>query len=372
MLRTVLAASNVPGPAPTQVLVEICSVLAPALATAVALTVVGLGGARLAGQARALAAPAAGFVALAALLDYLWAASRFAKTGLVSALRPEVLNAFLHAPGARGNVVGAGVVALIQLGLKAGLVGALLVLHRRGGRAAARVALAAALVVTVAPALPFAPPSVDRLAHSGLTAMHLAGTTLWVGPVLLLAVIGWRQRRHRPTDARAEALEWTRAWERVSALALCAVGMLVVSGSWLAWTHVGTVGQLFTTPYGRALALKLAVTVVLVGIGAYNLWVLLPRLRAALADGAGTGAFRLAARHFPAVVGVESVLMVVVLGIVPFLAGSARAQAGWPAAGPFDASVFGTGVAVLAATALPLWAAARAGRARARPEPVRP
>ena len=93
--------------------------------------------------------------------------------------------------------------------------------------------------------------------------------------------------------------------------------------------------------------------------GAYNVRVLLPRIRARQADGDIRGLFRLAAQHFPLVVFVEALLATCVLTVVPFLRGSARAQAGSPTAVSFDLGAFGVGVVLITAVAGAMWAGAR-------------
>jgi hypothetical protein len=70
--------------------------------------------------------------------------------------------------------------------------------------------------------------------------------------------------------------------------------------------------------------------------GAYNQFLLTPRIARARAAGEIEKGFALTLRHFPAVVAGETALGVCVLVIVPFLTGSARAQAGDGAAPTVD------------------------------------
>ncbi|GAB92822.1 CopD family protein [Gordonia rhizosphera] len=125
--------------------------------------------------------------------------------------------------------------------------------------------------------------------------------------------------------------------------------------------------QLFTTVYGRYLGIKLLMVLGLLIAGAYNVRVLLPRIRAARADGDDSSALRLVARNFPVVVAIESVLAIGVLVIVPFLRGSARQEAGWDDARSFDLTVFGTGVLLVALVAAALWFGSRTPEADASP-----
>ncbi|MCV7344894.1 CopD family protein [Mycolicibacterium rhodesiae] len=218
---------------------------------------------------------------------------------------------------------------------------------------------AAAVVAAVIPEIPMKFTNLTRLVSSVLTAVHVLGAITWVGGLVVLAATGIAGRRNTIRDHEGVAADWARIWERFSLVATIAVGALVVSGSWLAWSHVGTLGQLLTTAYGRALAVKLVLVVLLLCAGAYNVRVLLPRIRAAQSDGDTRGLFRLAAQHFPAVVFAEALVAICVLTVVPFLRGSARAQAGSSAAVSFDLGTFGVGVVLIAAVAGAMWAGTR-------------
>jgi putative copper resistance protein D len=226
----------------------------------------------------------------------------------------------------------------------------LAVLRWRPSRWAAEgIALAGALGALLPVVVPFSGP-----ARTLLTATHVLGALIWVGGLVVLAAAGLLSRR-----GTADARDWAQTWERFSVLALWCVGAMIVSGAWLAWTHVGSPAQLLTTPYGRHLTLKLVLVGALLAAGVYNTRVLLPCLRAAQAGGDARTALRLAVHHFPAVVAAESAVAVAILAVVPFLRGSARSQAGGPAAGPFDLTVFGCGAVLVALTAAALWAGTR-------------
>ncbi|MGF6886453.1 putative membrane protein [Nocardia sp. GAS34] len=155
---------------------------------------------------------------------------------------------------------------------------------------------------------------------------------------------------------------------RFGTVAICAVGVLIVSGAWLTWTHIGTPVQMLTTPYGRHLTVKLVMVAAMPAVGTYNSRVLLPGIAAARERGDHATAGLSALRNFPVAVAVEAILAVGVLLVVPFLAGSGRTQAGWPAARAFDPTLFGTGVPFVALVVAALWAG---GRARVRRAPVR-
>ncbi|TGD89265.1 CopD family protein [Mycolicibacterium sp. CH28] len=266
-------------------------------------------------------------------------------------------------------------IGLVQLaGLMLAAIG-LVMMGRSASRWLAVGVAAVTVVVAVLPEIPLRSPTPDSLARNALTTVHLLGALSWVGGLVVLAAVGLSRRRSHADDrtndaAEARATEWAQIWERFSMAALIAVAAVIVTGVWLAWVHVGTPSQLFTTPYGRYLAIKLVLVVALLAAGGYNTRVVLPKIRALQQDGDTHGVLHLAARHFPAVVCGEAVIAIGVLAVVPFLRGSARSQAGWPSAGPFDLSVFGTGVLLLALVAAAMWAGTR--RPVGSPQPSTP
>jgi putative copper export protein len=227
-------------------------------------------------------------------------------------------------------------------------------------RVLARCVAVVAILSAVIPKIPLAPVSLTRAVTTALASVHELGAITWAGGLVVLAATGVVMRCTTiHGDAVRIAADWAQVWQRFSVVALGAVGALIVSGSWLAWSHVGTPGQLLTTAYGRALAVKLVLVVVLVCAGAYNVRVLLPKIHALQQAGDTGGVFRLAAQHFPTVVFGEALVAICVLTVVPFLRGSARMQAGGSNAVSFDLSTFGIGVVLIAAVATAMWAGTR-------------
>ncbi|MCV7177754.1 CopD family protein [Mycolicibacterium sphagni] len=218
-----------------------------------------------------------------------------------------------------------------------------------------------AILAAVIPNIPLTPIAPNRMATTILTTTHLLAAMTWAGGLLILGTTAIVLRRNvsQVFDDDRVATDWAQIWERFSLVALVAVGALIVSGTWLAWNHVGTPSQFFTTSYGRFLGVKLILVLALLSAGAYNVRVLLPRIRVLKRDGDQRGLFHLAAQHFPAVVLGEGLLAIGVLTVVPFLRGSARTEAGWPSAGPFDMSTFATGLALIAFVAVAMWAGTR-------------
>lgn len=312
-----------PDPSPIEILTAVLSTLAASLPVAIGIAVAFLAArdGPVAARIRTLAVPAAVVVAGGAVLQFCTARTA----------------------------------SPVQTAMFAAAVAGLVLLSWRPSPwLAAGTAVAGALGALV----PVMPSSLAGLSRALLTATHILGALIWVGGLIVLAAAGLLSRRDR-NDAPAAAHAWARTWERFSVLALWCVGAMIASGAWLAWTHVGSPAQLLTTPYGRHLSLKLMLVGALLAAGGYNTRVLLPRIRAAQADGDTRTALRLAVHHFPGVVAAEAAVAVAVLAVVPFLRGSARTQAGGPAAGPFDLTVFGCGAVLVALTAAALWAGTR-------------
>lgn len=245
----------------------------------------------------------------------------------------------------------------------------LLTMQWTHSRLLARSVVTVVVIAAVIPEVPLRASALSRVASNVLTAVHVLGAITWVGGLVVLAATGIAMRRSTvPAEHRERiATDWAQIWERFSSVAMIAVGALIVSGTWLAWSHVGTPSQLLTTPYGRFLAVKLLLVLVLLGAGGYNVRILLPRIGALQRDGDAGGVFRLAVQHFPAVVFGEALLAICVLAVVPFLRGTARTEAGWPNAAPFDVSAFGTGVVLIAVIAAAMWVGTRRSFRRVEP-----
>lgn len=314
-----------------------------------------------------LAPAVAVLVVFTAVLHSAAAAASFAKVGLSHGLSSHVLLAFIDAPPARGGALGDGKIAIVQSVFYMLVIGALMWLRlRTSSRAAGSLLAVSAALTAVIPEIPFGRVTVNELPGNILTLMHILAALVWTGGLLVLAAIGVMGVRRTVNDTDddvhvvSRADEWRIVWERFSVVALYAVGAIIVSGSWLAYTHVGTPMQLLTTAYGRSLAVKLVLVTLLLAAGAYNARVLLPRIRAARRRGDHRTAIRVAAHHFPLVVTGESLLAVAVFAVVPFLRGSARTEAGWPSAGQFNVDVVGGGLIIVLLVGLSLWFGTRA------------
>jgi copper transport protein len=184
----------------------------------------------------------------------------------------------------------------------------------------------------------------DTWTMTVLSYAHPIAACTWVGGIVaLVALAGARSRL-----SESGGLVWARIWRRFSVVAEVCVGVVVVSGLWLGWKSVGSPAQLWETPYGRFLLLKVALVATLVLLGAVNEFVLLPRIAKLRAAGDTRSVFAVAVGHFPRVVAIEAAIGIAVIAVVPFLNGSAREQAGGAAEPPATGAIF-TAVFVLLA-----------------------
>jgi len=134
-------------------------------------------------------------------------------------------------------------------------------LRRRPAPGAVGMALFAALTCTWVYAGPVAPAPVTIV----MTLLHLAAACVWAGGLAMLAAV----MLPRGSTASLEG-----ALGRFSQVATVCVGVLAVSGIYHAWTRAGSVGSLFSTPYGHAFWLKvLAVSAMLVAANANRRYV---------------------------------------------------------------------------------------------------
>ncbi|MFI6157214.1 CopD family protein [Kitasatospora sp. NPDC051170] len=301
---------------------------------------------------------------------YFQLAARAARAGkgmpFGDALAPSALGDFLRAPAAKGAWIAQGTVYLVQnlvlLATAATLMALFAPAARRHLDRIALTALPLALAVTFVAAVPAVrPPDVDSWLNLVLDQAHIVSGTVWLGGLVLLVALAGTRRRL----GAGAGLLWAGLWRRFGLVAMVCVAVVTGSGLWLSWRHVAAVSQLWTTGYGIALLVKLLLVAGLVAAGAFNQLWLMPRIVRARGADDTASLVHLTLRHFPKVVWGEVVLGVAVLVVLPFIAGSSRAEAGSPKA-VFSGGVFGAGVALVAALAFSLWATVKASDALAR------
>ncbi|MFG2617236.1 CopD family protein [Streptomyces sp. NPDC048507] len=317
---------------------------------------------------------AAGYLAWAGAVllvaGYFQLAARLARAGdgmpFGDALAPGRIADYLLAPAGKGAWIAQGTVYLVQNAVLLLAALALMALFlpkaRRHTDALARTALPLTLAVTLIGAVPVtAPKDADKVLDLVFGQVHIIGGVIWIGGLAFLAALATSRGR---LGQDAGAL-WSDVWRRFSLVALVCVGSVFTSGLWMSWKHVGAVSQLWTTTYGLVLLLKIVLVLGMVAAGAVNQFWLMPRIaQARLVDDRASLA-HLALRHFPKVVWGEVALGAAVLGVVPFLGGSARSEAGSDAA-VSSGSVFAVGAFLVLTLVASLYMTVRTSDALAR------
>jgi copper transport protein len=212
--------------------------------------------------ARQIGAAAAIALLIAAAFRLLAQAESFLDPGEFLGL--DALRAVLSTAWGRGwwFQVGSAVLALIVAGLRPGL-------------AVAGAVLACGTLPLTGHALeaPNGP-----IIGVGLQGLHAFAGALWLG-TLAVGLLAWhRSDRAERSGRRRARLE--RFIAKFSPMALLCASVVVVTGGAEALGLVGSVRALRETAYGQRLVLKLALLVVLLGVGAYNWRVVRPLLGA--------------------------------------------------------------------------------------------
>lgn len=138
---------------------------------------------------------------------------------------------------------------------------------------------------------------------------HTLAAGIWVGGLVYLALALWQVRVLSPES---------RAWFNLSlilhfsAIAAISVGILLATGTYLAWQHVGSWTALVGTAYGLTLLAKIGLALAAFAIAAINLLFIKPRLARAYDDPNGAAA-GVTMRRFGRLVRVEAFLALVVL-----------------------------------------------------------
>ena len=112
------------------------------------------------------------------------------------------------------------------------------------------------------------------LVSASADLVHLAAGAVWFGGLVALGVL--LHRADATTDARgmADVVAWFSTWAAGAVLAAGAAGAV------LAVTGVGSLAAATDSRYGLLVLAKVALVAVVVGIGAWNRFVLVPRIRA--------------------------------------------------------------------------------------------
>src|SRR5256714_1618527 len=154
---------------------------------------------------------------------------------------------------------------------------------RDAAGAVAAIGAAAALLVATPALTGHAAAQSPAAALLPLDVVHVAAMCAWLGGLASIAVLVPAAGRRLEPAERAQLL--AAALTRFSPVALGSVLALAATGVAQAWLHLHRVDALTSTAYGRAVVIKVALLVVLIGLGALNRQRTLPRLRAVAAGG---------------------------------------------------------------------------------------
>jgi copper transport protein len=160
-----------------------------------------------------------------------------------------------------------------------------------------------------------------------LDVVHVTAMSVWIGGlVMLLFVLPGATRRLEPPE-RSRLL--AAVLVRFSPIALACVAALLATGVTQALIDMGGLSPLLHTAFGRAVLIKFALLMALVGLGAVNRRRVVPALRRLATGGQPPGA---AGRVLRSTLRAEVTLVVVVLGVTSALVSYAPPKSA--AAGP--------------------------------------
>jgi copper transport protein len=202
---------------------------------------------------------------------------------------------------------------LQAIGVALALVG--FVLARKNSRIGWVVAAIGAVTLAFTPGLSGHAAAAPELTTLAILAdgLHVLGAGGWLGSLLLVLVVGI------PVALRLQERERTAAVASLvnafSPTALFFAGMVVSTGVFAAWLHLGSIPALWQSAYGRTLLLKLAVLSVVFGTGAYNFL----RVKPTLGDPVSTQRLRRSAA-------LELAVGVVVLAVTAVLVATSPPQ----------------------------------------------
>ena len=149
----------------------------------------------------------------------------------------------------------------------------------RRGRAAGWLAAAlGGVALAVSPALSgHAAATPDRAAIAVIAdALHVIGAGGWLGSLLFVLAVGLPVAMALGADRRGAVV--ARLVNAFSPAALFFAAILVLTGVFAAWLHIGFSSALWTSAYGQMLLRKLVILALVLGLGAWNWLRLKPTL----------------------------------------------------------------------------------------------
>jgi copper transport protein len=159
----------------------------------------------------------------------------------------------------------------------------------------------------------------------GADLIHVLAAAIWIGGLgAFLMTLLWARR----LSVQLRSLLIVQLLLRFSTLAIASVLLLVLTGIYAAITDVGSLNGLIATEYGHVLIVKLVGVLAITAVGAYNHFVMTPRLkRVSINPTSGDGW-----NHFKKLLLIEACLGVMILLWVGLLTSlpMANEEAGTP------------------------------------------
>jgi copper transport protein len=189
-----------------------------------------------------------------------------------------------------------------------------------------RVFTFAAIIASFAMPIPFSMISHASAEPEGRATaiafdyVHLLAAVVWIGGLLTLAVTLGPTIRDLTAEGRRVVLG--QAIPRFSAVALISWAVLAVTGVYAGLLQVGNLAGLTETPYGQTLLLKLILIVPLLLLGAFNLLLVVRKLRSASTVERVEGW----SGHFVTALLAELVVVTMLIGVVGVLIGTPPAR----------------------------------------------
>jgi len=158
--------------------------------------------------------------------------------------------------------------------------------------------------------------------HVTVDALHMIGASVWIGGLVVLLTAALPAAGTLERSDRIATIAPVVA--RFSDLAVIAVAIMVLTGTYAAFVQVGGLSVLFEAPYGLVLVAKIAVFLPLLGLGAVNKFWIRPRLsRGVYAVGTASEP---PISLFRNLVAAEVVLALAVIAVTAFLVNLAPAR----------------------------------------------
>jgi len=156
-------------------------------------------------------------------------------------------------------------------------------LRARSGEGVLSLLLGAALIAAFALSGHAAAVSASELGYAlSVDIFHLIATTAWLGGLLYIAVVLLPALRGLTSYQRARVV--ALGLPQFGALALVCAVLLAATGSLNTAIHLTSIEQFFTTTYGRTLAVKIELFLIMAAISAYHAFFLRPRLAHVLTE----------------------------------------------------------------------------------------